>query len=375
MANSEREDLSEQKEDPRYLSEQILTYIGNKRELLGMILDAVRRVQARLGGRKPVCVDLFAGSGIVSRALKAYASELYVNDWEDYARVVASCYLANRSEVDEKAIKCACEEIHAQALEQPVPGVISSLYAPQDDNDIRPGERVFYTRRNAVYLDTVRALIAKQPVEIQPFLLAPLLYEASVHCNTGGVFKGFYKDHRGVGQFGGEGRNALSRIMGEICLKCPVFSRFEQPYHILQSDAREALHSIPHADLTYLDPPYNQHPYGSNYFMLNLIAQNRVPEHISKVSGIPVDWRRSNYNKRGHAREELFAMVRECASKYILLSYNAEGFVSHDEWMEFLREIGDVECTSTGYRTYRACRNLRTRSLRVDEYLYLIERR
>ena len=375
MESSAREDLPVQEEDPRYLNEQILTYIGNKRELLDMILGAVRRVQARLGGRKPVCVDLFSGSGIVSRALKAYASELYVNDWEDYARVVASCYLANRSEVDEEAIRCACEKIHTQALEQPAPGVISSLYAPQNDHDIRLGERVFYTRRNAVYLDTVRALIAKQPKEIQPFLLAPLLYEASVHCNTGGVFKGFYKNRRGVGQFGGEGRNAISRITGKICLKYPVFSRFQLPCHVLQVDAREALRSIPHADLIYLDPPYNQHPYGSNYFMLNLIAQNRAPEEISKVSGIPVDWRRSNYNKRGRAREELFSLVRECASKYILLSYNAEGFVSHDEWMEFLREMGGVECTSTGHSTYRACRNLRTRSLHVDEYLYLIERK
>ena len=26
-------------------------------------------------------------------------------------------------------------------------------------------------------------------------------------------------------------------------------------------------------DLAYFDPPYNQHPYGSNYFMLNTIAK------------------------------------------------------------------------------------------------------
>ena len=35
-----------------------------------------------------------------------------------------------------------------------------------------------------------------------------------------------------------------------------------------------------------LDPPYNQHPYGSNYFMLNLICDYREPVEISAVSAI-----------------------------------------------------------------------------------------
>ena len=30
-------------------------------------------------------------------------------------------------------------------------------------------------------------------------------------------------------------------------------------------------------DLAYFDPPYNQHPYGSNYFMLNLLVHYRRP--------------------------------------------------------------------------------------------------
>jgi len=49
-------------------------------------------------------------------------------------------------------------------------------------------------------------------------------------------------------------------------------------------------------DLIYLDPPYNQHPYGSNYFMLNLICTNERPHTLSKVSGIPGDWNKSQYN-------------------------------------------------------------------------------
>ena len=36
-------------ENPRYLSEQLITYIGNKRNLLGFIGDGLAIVQKRLG--------------------------------------------------------------------------------------------------------------------------------------------------------------------------------------------------------------------------------------------------------------------------------------------------------------------------------------
>ncbi|MDR0684304.1 MAG: DNA adenine methylase [Spirochaetaceae bacterium] len=39
----------------------------------------------------------------------------------------------------------------------------------------------------------------------------------------------------------------------------------------MNGDSNKIINNIPEVDLAYLDPPYNQHPYGSNYFMLNLI--------------------------------------------------------------------------------------------------------
>lgn len=57
--------------------------------------------------------------------------------------------------------------------------------------------------------------------EVRPYFIAPLLAEASVHTNTSGVFKGFYKDRHGVGKFGGTAGNALSRILGDISLPFP----------------------------------------------------------------------------------------------------------------------------------------------------------
>lgn len=365
---------AEEQEEPSYLCEQLITYIGNKRALLPQLEEEIRRVCRRAGREKLTCLDLFSGSGAVSRLLKRYASSLYVNDWETYARVLNQCYLANRSTVPLPELTRGLKDIRESVREGWREGFIARLYAPEDEACIRPGERVFFTRRNALYIDTVRALIDEFPAELRPFFLAPLLYEASVHANTSGVFKGFYKNRKGIGQYGGEGRHALSRIRGDMELKLPVFSRFETENHLMQKEAMEAIQELPELDFAYLDPPYNQHPYGSNYFMLNLIAENQPPENCSAVSGIPQGWKRSPYNKAGRAREELFRLIALCPARWILLSYNSEGFVSREELLAFLQTLGRARCRDIPYQTFRGCRNLSRRATRVTEYLFLLER-
>ncbi len=361
-------------EDVRYLTEQIITYIGNKRALLNFIGQGVRQVCARLGRTQLRCWDAFSGSGIVARYLKKWSCELYANDLENYSRVLNECYLSNASELDSAQLHHCLHRVRQQALADMQPGLVAELYAPQDDSCIRPGERVFFTRRNACYIDSARRAIAELPLGMQVYALAPLLCQASVHNNTGGVFKGFYKDARGLGQFGGQGRHALERILREIELPTPLFSRFECPYHVLQGDARTVATQLPELDLAYLDPPYNQHPYGSNYFMLNLIVEYQRPAAISPVSGIPADWNRSPYNKRAQAAQELFSLVESCPARFILISYNSEGFVPPDAFVSTLQRLGKLSVLQQEYNTFRACRNLRNRSLKVREYLFLLEK-
>src|SRR5262249_30817384 len=63
-------------EDPDFLSRQLVTYIGNKRALLGTIAIALDRIRLRLGKTKLRALDAFAGSGVVSRFLKAHCAYL-----------------------------------------------------------------------------------------------------------------------------------------------------------------------------------------------------------------------------------------------------------------------------------------------------------
>ena len=363
-----------QAEDERYLQEQIITYLGNKRHLLDFIGQGVQAVQQRLGKRRLRCLDAFSGSGVVSRYLKQFSECLYTNDLEDYARVLNTCYLANSDAVREARLPERFSALVERLPQELAPGLLATHYAPQDDTHICPGERVFYTRRNAVYLDSARRLIEEQPEEVQPFFLAPLLYAASVHTNTSGVFKGFYKNAEGVGQFGGRARNALQRICADIELQLPVFSRFDCEHHVLQGDAAELPAVLPELDIAYVDPPYNQHPYGSNYFMLNLLLRNEPPMDCSPVSGIPTDWNRSAYNRRRDAAASLRQLLTELPARFVLVSYNSEGFINPQEMKQLLTPLGRVQEMVTDYATFRGCRNLRSRSLKVQEYLYLLEK-
>jgi adenine-specific DNA-methyltransferase len=368
---------AEELEDPAYLGSQLITYLGNKRALLGFIGKAVEEVRRRLGGRRLRCLDAFSGSGAVARYLKRHSSFLAVNDLEGYSAAINRCYLANRSAFPEAAFS----EAHARvslALERGplTPGLIAELYAPRDDRAIRAGERVFFTSRNAAFIDTARALIEREDAGLRDFFLGPLLSEVSIHANTSGVFKGFHKDtSTGLGKFGGRGGDALSRIMGDISLPRPVLSRYECECLILQGDANQVCPGLRSLDLAYLDPPYNQHPYGSNYFMLNTIAEYRRPVKISPISGIPTDWRRSDYNRPSKALGALEALVNSLDAPFILLSFNSEGFIPYERMMDLLSARGRVDAMETNYNAFRGSRNLASRSIRVKEYLYLLERR
>jgi adenine-specific DNA-methyltransferase len=363
-------------ENPEYLTRQLLTYLGNKRSFAVPIEHSILEVRARLGGRRLRAVDLFSGSGFVSRLLKRHCSLVIANDLESYARAVSACYLSNADGALLAEAASHASRLNAAAAKGTRrPGFVSELYAPADDASIQPQERAFYTTDNARRLDLFVYEIQSLREPIRTLLLGPLLSKASIHVNTGGVFKGFYKDkHSGIGKFGAAAGNALQRILAPIELELPVLSRFRAEHVVLQQDANALAPHLADVDLAYIDPPYNQHPYGSNYFMLNLLTHNERPVTMSEVSGIPTTWNRSGYNVRRAALpllEHLFASV---PARFLLVSFNSEGFVAIDALCSALERHGRVDEIAVKYNTYRASRNLRRRDLHVREHLFLLDR-
>lgn len=358
-------------ENDDYLTTQIITYIGNKRSLLSFIGEAVDIVKSRLNKNKLTIVDLFSGSGIVSRYLKQYSSKLITNDLEGYAYILNKCYLSNRSELNMDELISWYNYIVDNTNLQLKGGIIAENYAPKDINNIKKGERCFYTTRNAMYIDTVRGLINDVPEHYQHFFIAPLLTEASVKNNTAGVFKGFYKNSEtGIGQFGGNNENALARIKKDIELPFPVLSNFECDVEIYKEDANFLVKKLDVVDLIYMDPPYNQHPYGSNYFMLNLISDYEKPKEISKVSGIPKGWNRSKFNQAKEAFRAFKELCTNAKARFLLISFNSDGFIKKEEMIDMLGKIGTVTVMEKKYNTFRGSRNLNNRDIHERVFIF-----
>lgn len=362
-------------ENSDYLQSQLITYIGNKRALLPLIAKGFEHAIKELGKDQVSILDLFSGSGVVSRLAKQYAHTVIANDLETYSSIINQCYLSNYSEINQPKLNENIKFLDHYIQKHWEPSFITELYAPSHHNKIKPEDRVFYTRHNAIFLDTACQGLKQIPLSERIYLLGPLLSQASMHVNTSGVFKGFYKNKEGIGQFGGQGQNALTRILKNIELRLPVLSRFNCDYTVHQSDANELVKNIKPVDVAYLDPPYNQHPYGSNYFMLNLLCHYKKPNDLSKVSGIPKNWNRSAYNKRAEAQNALMDVVKNCPASFILISYNSEGFISFESFISELEKYGKVSVLDTSYNTFRGCRNLRDRNTHVTEYLYMVDKR
>jgi len=362
-----------------YFSSHLITYIGNKRRLLPFLHKSFLKVREKIGTRKLVILDGFVGSGATARLLKSFACELHVNDLEDYSETINRAYLANRTKINLDELEKNINWLNKNKL--PInntykPGFIERNYAPKDDKNIMPGERVFYTRNNARIIDYVRQLIEEKiPTEYKHLCLASLLVKASVNTNTSGVFKGFHKKD-GNGHFGGHSENALSRIKREITLDTPIFSEFECPVTVHKRDINELItdSKLPIFDLVYYDPPYNQHPYGSNYFMLNLINSGKECEIQDGVSGIIKHWNKSAYNKKNDAEDAMERLLRDTRARFVVISYNDEGIIPVSNFRNILSKYGKIELMEQEYNTYRGSRNLNNRNIKVKELLWILEK-
>lgn len=358
-----------------FFTSHLITYIGNKRRLLPFLHREFIQIKNRIGKDRLTVMDGFAGSGAVSRLLKYFSDYLYVNDFEDYSETINSAYLANKSEVNIEELGYWIDWLNVNKLRSKRPGFIQKHYAPEEDDNIKPGERVFYTSKNARIIDNLRNLIKRVPSQYRTFCLATLIVKASIHTNTSGVFKGFHK-RNGNGHFGGKGEHALTRIKKDIFLEIPELSDCECETQVHKKDINTLVNNatLPEFDLVYYDPPYNQHPYGSNYFMLNIINGGKPVEIQNGVSGIIKNWQKSVYNLRSEAEEFMDQLISNTRAKIIAISYNDEGIIPIDSLKQIMSKYGKWKLKYQPYNTYRGCRNLKGRSIKVNELLWVLEK-
>lgn len=380
-----------------YTESKLIAYIGNKRRLLSLIIQAFEFCDLSYGknGKAPTFLDLFAGTGVVSRFAKSQGMQVICNDWEDYTYILNSLYIqTNPSELkhlyqDKGGLPKVLDILNQLS---PLPyekSYIAQNYCPFDTkNPDLENERLFYTRENGEKIDAIREKIEEwypEPVRGQAqkeknILLALLLYEVATRANTSGVFKGF---HYG---FGGTGKDALKRIFKPLTLEYPILWENKHNHQVLCQDANSLANELAaqtQVDIAYVDPPYNQHQYGSNYHMLNTVLRNDKPEinqHImvngkkKNKSAIRADWvkTKSGYCYRQYATQLFADLMESIRAHYIMISYSNEGIIPFDTLLEILSKKGKLDIITSQYTKYRGGKQALTSLVSNIEFVLIV---
>ena len=377
----------------KYLKENLIAYIGNKRRLLPFIENVFLEILDKDKNIK-TALDLFAGSGSVSRLLKTLDLEVYSNDWEYYSYILNYAHIRINIEDTKNMF------IHTGGLQNTIETInninriknkdryISKYYSPKNDyNPDLKNERLFYTQYNGTKIDIIRhnieELYKNNAINQKEYfyLIASLIYEAATHTNTSGVFKAF---HSG---FGGRNKDALSRILTPISLKeLPLYNGKKGYVSMLDANEFAIKNKDKKFDLVYLDPPYNQHQYGSNYHLLNTIALWDKPKINKNIyingkktdkGGIRKDWikTKSDYCYKKTAKNSLINLLENINANHIVMSYSTDGIIEFDDLISILENKGDLKIATSEYVKYRGAKRSIVNKTKNIEYLFIIDAR
>lgn len=343
-----------------YVFHQLLPYLGNKRHLLDLIATAIDGTGCIPG--QATFLDAFAGSGVVSRFAKHLGFSVVANDWEPYARSINTAALLHDREPALAALGGYREALATLNALAGVDGWVTNTLCPADDERADPlRERMFYRRVTGRRIDAIRQRIddwvrdGSCSEHDAQCLLAPLLYQACWLANTSGVFKGF---HAG---WGGKNGTALHRILADLQLLPLQFCASSRPHRVLSLDAFALEDAIDgHVDIAYIDPPYNQHPYASNYHVLNSLVQWDQPDLPPPTergfkAAIRPDWRerRSPFNERLRAAEAMSQLLQHMPARHLLLSYSTDGWIPLERLLTDAGAHGALSVHCRSYKRYR----------------------
>ena len=367
--------------DDKYLKKQIITYMGNKRKILGYINEIIDELEKEFPNELN-SGDGFSGSGIVSRLLKKRSSNLYVNDLAGYSQTLNQCYLSTPSKKMLKEIKNYIDESNkfADNPSDDIDKWVQKYWSPIDDSNIKKDERVYFTSENGKRIDAYRFFINKIPKKYQCYLLSSLLIESSIHNNTNGQFSGFYKKDK-VGCYGGKTGTDVKRITQKIELKMPILNDGKCNVFISRNDTNKWIDNIPELDIMYYDPPYNKHPYNIYYFLLDIINDWDLNINIPNTyRGQPKDWVKSGYNSKVKAFEVFEDLIKRTKAKYILISYNNDGIISNKKMEEILNKYGILTIKTFEHKTYNRLKGIANykrvkENKSIKEVLYLLKKK
>jgi adenine-specific DNA-methyltransferase len=305
----------------------VIKYLGSKRVLVPLLGDIAERVGAR------TAVDLFTGTTRVAQELKRRGLVVTATDLATYSQVLSDCYIAtDAARVDLQDLENELKRLNALPGR---PGYFTRTFCEASR---------FFQPRNGARVDAVRDAIESdhRGSALFPILLTSLMLAADRVDSTTGLQMAYLKEW-------------APRAHQELELRRPEL--LPGPGATVAGDAMETVEALPPVDLMYLDPPYNQHRYFTNYHIWETLVRWDEPE-VYGVACKRVDARdestRSVFNDKRAMPAAMADLLRRARAEVVVLSYNDESWVTADEIVRMLRDAGheDVQMLAFDSKRY-----------------------
>ncbi len=340
-----------------------MRYIGNKQLLTPEILELLGKKGLLNNNLK--LLDAFCGTGSVSDALKG-SFNIIVND------ILSWCTLYTKGRLC--AADCKFKKLGFDPFEffnlndKKIEGFMFKNYSPGGS------KRMYFSPENAKRIDYFRAKIEdwkKEDLISEDeycYLLSCLIESVSNVSNTAGVYGAFLK------HWDPRAKKPIEFVK---------INSNDTNHHKLTfyNDKTENIISKIDCDVLYIDPPYTQNQYGTQYHLLETLVLNDNPK-ISPITGsrntAPM---RSDWSKKYKAHILFDKILAKTKAKYVLFSYNNDqstwgGIMSKSFIEASLKRYGKKETYTCKKINYRKYRNFRTKSNKKHfEYLYFIEKK
>ena len=336
-----------------------MRYLGSKESLTEPIIQLL--AEKNINQRELTFFDAFCGMGSVADALKTTYDHIIINDTLKCATTFTLGRLyANR---------CTFERLGLDPFE-----FLNNNNSTREDfiyTNYSPGgsNRMYFSAHNAGRIDYFRFQIESWKDENRIsdeeyiYLLACLMESVSDVSNTAGVYGAFLKHW--------DGRALKPIVFSRIDAangNCPIVENHNGKIEDIVQDVD--------CDILYLDPPYTQNQYGTQYHLLETLILNDNPT-ISRVTGSrPTGPMRSDWSKMYHVHILFDKVIAETRARHIILSYNNDGFMSKEYIESTLKRYGlenSYSCISLDYKKYN-----NTKCQGNDghqEYLFYIEKK
>lgn len=335
-----------------------MRYIGGKSLMLNSLYDVIQAQAPRVN----TILDACTGSGVVSHFFKYHGYSVHSND------ALYFSYVLSRGLIQPNFVRPEVLD-WIEDLNTFIPNInnmkaedcfIYQNYSPHDDCT-----RMYFQCRNALKIDYIRQQIENHRQQLNEdeyfYLLACLISAVPYVANITGTYAAYLKkwDIRS------------NKLLDFVAI--PLLEG-QQPCVTYNESINDLCGHVA-TDLTYLDPPYNERDYLSNYHILETIARYDYPL-IGGVTGMRQEGRfKSDFCKKGSVHNAFVNFLNRVQSQYVIISYNNEALLPTAELSEIVRQAGVPDTFRLYEYDYRRYKNkIPNNAAGLKEQLYFIRK-